>query len=61
MKSPRSLRLHIPILTAFAGFCINSTAHAAPPTVSSAQDKLAAMSVPFVPNAGQWDKRAAFA
>jgi hypothetical protein len=34
---------------------------AAPPTLATAQQKLAAMSVPFVPNAGQWDSRAAFA
>ncbi len=32
-----------------------------PPTLATAQQKLATMSVPFVPNAGQWDSRAAFA
>ena len=29
-------------------------------TLATAQQKLAAMTVPFVPNAGQWDARAAF-
>jgi hypothetical protein len=33
----------------------------APPTLANAQQKLAAMSVPFIPNAGQWDAKAAFA
>ena len=32
-----------------------------PPTLATAQQKLATLSVPFVPNAGQWDARAAFA
>jgi hypothetical protein len=32
-----------------------------PPTLATAQQKLAAMRVSFVPNAGQWDARAAFA
>ncbi len=44
--------------------CASAQAALAPregPTLAAAQQKLAARSVPFVPNAGQWDSRAAFA
>jgi hypothetical protein len=33
----------------------------ATPSLATAQQKLSAMSIPFVPNGGQWDARAAFA
>ena len=49
---------------ALSTFFLATTAtasHTPAPTLATAQQKLAAMSVPFVPNAGQWDARAAFA
>ncbi|TAF99756.1 MAG: hypothetical protein EAZ43_15110 [Betaproteobacteria bacterium] len=52
---------------ALLGLCLAATAIAAhasapdPATLAKVQQKLATMSVPFVPNAGQWDSRAAFA
>ncbi|HNY48461.1 MAG TPA: hypothetical protein PKN64_16000, partial [Casimicrobium sp.] len=48
---------------ALSTFVLATTATASQtpaPTLAAAQQKLAAMSVPFVPNAGQWDARAAF-
>ena len=48
---------------ALSTFVLATTATASQtpaPTLATAQQKLAAMSVPFVPNAGQWDARAAF-
>ncbi|TAG46359.1 MAG: hypothetical protein EAZ30_12835 [Betaproteobacteria bacterium] len=57
IKIQRSLIVGAAILVA-----ANSvSATTAPTTLAAAQQKLAAMSVPFVPNAGQWDSRAAFA
>jgi|JI10StandDraft_1071094.scaffolds.fasta_scaffold17548_5 hypothetical protein len=61
MKTARTLILHLPLLAPLLGLCALGTAQAAPTALASAQEKLASMSVPFVPNAGQWDKRAAFA
>ncbi len=45
------------------GNASSSSAHArsAAPSLASAQQKRASMSIPFVPNGGQWDSRAAFA
>ena len=43
--------------------CLTSASVAAvnePPTLAAAQQKINALSVPFVPNQGQWDRRAAF-
>ncbi|TAF99752.1 MAG: hypothetical protein EAZ43_15090, partial [Betaproteobacteria bacterium] len=53
----RSLIISVAVLV--ASHCVSATT--APPTLATVQQKLAAMSVPFVPNAGQWDARAAFA
>jgi|GEM_PF-518001 len=52
----RLLRLAQLALTAFAA----TSAHASAPDPATL-NKIAALSVPFVPNAGQWDPRAAFA
>ncbi len=54
------------VFTLLAGAILSpslaSDAHAsAPPDLAVVQQKLSAMAIPFVPNAGQWDSRAAFA
>jgi hypothetical protein len=51
----------LPSVAAAAFALANVTAQATAPTLATAQQKLSAMSVPFVPNGGQWDSRAAFA
>ena len=43
--------------------CFATVSHAAVserPTLAAVQQKINALSVPFVPNQGQWDRRAAF-
>ncbi|MBP8297247.1 MAG: hypothetical protein KAX84_14130, partial [Burkholderiales bacterium] len=58
------LRALTALCTLALALCAQATHSANRPQTGlahAAQEKLAAMSVPFVPNAGQWDARAAFA
>lgn len=49
------------VAVVMASYLCASAQAALAPTLAAAQQKLVAMSVPFVTNAGQWDARAAFA
>jgi len=53
----------VAVAAMFPHVCSNAHASpsSAPPTLAAAQQRLATTSVPFVPNVGQWDARAAFA
>nr|HPG61229.1 hypothetical protein [Casimicrobium sp.] len=62
LKSPGALFVQSATLAVGATALVASATASQTPalTLATAQQKLAAMSVPFVPNAGQWDARAAF-
>ncbi len=63
MPSAAQLQTLIPLLTSIISAVSPTAAGAtrATPTIADVSVKLATLQVPFVPNAGQWDKRAAFA
>jgi hypothetical protein len=55
-----SAKIRLVLSAAFLHFLLASHANANAPDHATL-DKIAERSVPFVPNAGQWDARAAFA